>query len=560
MATSTWQRWVWLPAVILTGGAASCVGNLGEGPGPGTDVDDPTKTPLVCDGVTIHPGEAPARRMTRFEYDNTVRDLLGDTTAPSSEFPADEVSGIFNNQADTLVVSQLLAEGYMTASELVAANAVKKLDTLVGCDPKASSEQKCGAQFIETFGKRAFRRPLDAEGRALLTGVFDQALTTWDYPTAIRLVIQTALQSSRFIYRLEFGMPEPTAPGVVKLDDYEMASRLSYLLWGSTPDQDLMDAADAGELSTSEQVSAQATRMLADNKARGVIENFHAQWLGLSRLVTLDKDTTTFPVYNPALKTTWQKETLAFVDNVVFDGAGDLGTLLSAPYTMMDADTSAFYGISGGPTGAAFERVDLDPEQRAGLLTQPSLLAVNAHVDQTSPVHRGKFVRERILCEPIAPPPANVKAVPPPVDPNATTRERFSQHSNDMSCSPCHKLMDNIGFGFESYDAIGQFITEEAGKPIDDSGEIVGSKDADGKFNGAVELANRLATSEEVRACVVTQWFNYGHGRTTTKEDSCTIQQLRTTFADAKYDVKALLIGLTQTDAFLYRKPVAVGQ
>ena len=561
MATSMWQRWVWLPAVILTGGAASCVGNLGEGPGPdGIDGKDPTRTPLVCDGLTIHPGEAPARRMTRFEYDNTVRDLLGDTTAPSSEFPADEVSGIFNNQADTLVVSQLLAEGYMTASELVAAEAVKKLDTLVGCDPAASSEQKCGAQFIESFGKRAFRRPLDTDSRALLTGVFTKALAMWDYPSAIRLVIQTALQSSRFIYRLEFGMPDPAAVGVVKLDDYEMASRLSYLLWGSTPDQPLMDAADAGELATSEQVSAQATRMLADPRARGVIENFHTQWLGLTRLTTLDKDTTTFPGYTPALKTTWQKETLAFVDDVLLDGSGDLGTLLSAPYTMMDADTAAFYGIPGGPTGSAFQRVDLDPTQRAGILTQPSILALNAHVDQTSPVHRGKFVRERLLCQQISPPPPNVKAVPPPVDPNATTRERFAQHSNDPSCSTCHKLMDPIGFGFESYDAIGQFRAKEAGKAIDDSGEIFESKDANGKFNGAVELADRLSRSEEVRSCVVTQWFNYGHGRTTTTEDTCTLQQLRTTFASANYDVKALLIGLTQTDAFLYRKPVAVGQ
>ncbi len=226
---------------------------------------------------------------------------------------------------------------------------------------------------------------------------------------------------------------------------------------------------------------------------------------------------------------------------------------------MMDADTAAFYGISDGPKGAAFEHVDLDPTQRAGLLTQPSLLALNAHVDQTSPVHRGKFVRERLLCELIAPPPPNVKAVPRrsiPTPPRASA----SQHSNDDSCSTCHRLMDPIGFGFEAYDAIGLYRTEEAGRAVDTSGEIVNSKDANGKFNGAVELADRLSQSEEVRACVVTQWFNYGHGRTTTTEDGCTMAQLRTTFAAANYDVKALLIGLTQTDAFLYRKPVVVGE
>ena len=558
MAASTWQRWVWLPAVLLTGGAASCVGNLGDG--AGIDANDPAKTPLVCDGASIHPGDSPARRMTRFEYDNTVRDLLGDTTAPSAAFPADEVSGIFNNQADTLVVTQLLAEGYMSAAESVAGHAVKQLDTLVGCDPKAKSEQACGSQFIESFGKRAFRRPLDADSRALLTDVFTKALSMWDYATAIRLVIETALQSPRFVFRVEFGMPNPTSAGVVQLDDYEVASRLSYLLWGSLPDEELMKAADAKALSTSEQISAQATRMLADPKARDVIENFHEQWLGLPKLDTLDKDTKAYPTYTPALKTTWRQETMAFVDDVVLHGDGDLGTLLSAPYTMMNADTAAYYGIKDGPTGTAFERVELDPKQRAGLLTQPSLLALNAHVDQTSPVHRGKFVRERLLCEPISPPPPNVKAVPPAVDPNATTRERFSQHSNDVSCSGCHKLMDPIGFGFEGYDAIGHYRTTEGNLPLDTSGEVIGSKDANGKFNGAVELADRLATSEEVRACVVTQWFNYGHGRTTTTEDTCTIKELQTTFAAANYDVKALLIGLTQTDAFRYRKPVVAGQ
>jgi len=558
MAASTWQRWVWLPAVLLTGGAASCVGNLGDG--AGVDASDPSKTPLVCDGVAIHPGDAPARRMTRFEYDNTVRDLLGDTTAPSSSFPADQVAGIFNNQADTLVVTQLLAEGYMNAAEAVAGNAVKQLGTLTGCDPKTSSEQACGAQFIESFGKRAFRRPLDADGRALLTDVFTKALAMWDYETAIRLVIETALQSPRFVFRVELGMPDPKSAGVVQLDDYEVASRLSYLLWGSLPDTELMAAADAHELSTSEQVSAQATRLLADPKARSVIENFHEQWLGLPKLDTLDKDTKAYPIFTPALKTTWRKETMAFVDDVILHGDGDLATLLSAPYTMMNAETAAFYGVKNGPTGSTFEHVDLDPKQRAGLLTQPSLLALNAHVDQTSPVHRGKFVRERLLCELISPPPPGLNIVPPPVDPNATTRERFSQHSDDIACSGCHNLMDPIGFGFEGYDAVGLYREKENGLTLDTSGEIKGSKDADGKFNGAVELADRLANSEEVRACVVTQWFNYGYGRTTTTEDKCTIQALQTTFAAANYDVKTLLIGLTQTDAFRYRKPVVAGQ
>jgi hypothetical protein len=547
---------VWLPVALLAGASAACVGRIGDpassgGPGDG---------PLACDSAAIQPGDAPARRMTRFEYNNTVRDLLGATGSPADAFPADEVSGIFNNQASTLVVTELLAEGYMTAAEDVAAEAVTDPDGLVGCDPVMDGEDACGAQFIEQFGKRAFRRPLDDEGRALLKGVFDAARAKWDYASAIRLVIETALESPRFLYRIEFGMPDPDANGVVKLDDYEVASRLSYLLWGSMPDDALFAAAEKGELRTPEQVAKQARRLLADPRARDVIANFHSQWLGLGKLDTVDKDPAVFPGYSAALKTTWRAETMAFVNDVIFEGNGDVETLLTAPYTMMNADVAAYYGVSGGPTGADFEHVDLDPSQRAGLLTQPSILAVNAHADQTSPVHRGKFVRERLLCEPIAPPPPNVKAVPPPVDPSATTRERFAQHDADPVCGKCHKLMDPIGFGFEHYDGIGLWRDQDQGMPVDASGEVVGSKDANGKFDGAVELAQRLGTSEEVRACVVRQWFRYGQGRNETTADACTMAKLQDAFAAAKYDIRELLVALTQTDAFLYRKAVAAGK
>jgi hypothetical protein len=552
MTATNWKAFAWLPAMLLAGTAA-CVGRIGDPAGPGDG-------PLACDGAALSPGDAPARRMTHFEYDNTVRDLLGATGAPADAFPPDEVSGIFNNQASALVVTELLAEGYMNAAEAIAGAAVQDLAGLLACDPVLDGEAACGAQFIDRFGARAFRRPLDDEGRALLQGVFDAALAKWDFATAIQLVIETALQSPRFLYRLEFGMPSPDASGVVKLDDHEVASRLSYLIWGSMPDDALFAAAQKGELRTAAQVEKQARRLLADERARAVVANFHEQWLGLGKLDTVDKDTTTFPIYNAALKATWKAETMAFVDDVIFAGDGDVATLLSAPYTMMNADVAAFYGVSGGPTGKAFERVDLDPEQRAGLLTQPSLLAVNAHADQTSPVHRGKFVRERLLCEPIAPPPPNVKAVPPAVDPSATTRERFAEHDKNPSCSVCHKLMDPIGFGFEHYDGVGLWRDDDQGKPVDASGEVVNSKDANGKFDGAVALAQRLATSEEVRSCVVQQWFVYGHGRSRTQADACTVAKLSATFAAANHDVKELLVALTQTDAFLYRKTVKAGQ
>ena len=236
-----------------------------------------------------------------------------------------------------------------------------------------------------------------------------------------------------------------------------------------------------------------------------------------------------------------------------------MGTLLTAPYTMMNADVAAFYGISGGPTGSAFVHVDLDPTQRAGLVTQPSILAVTAHADQTSPVLRGKFVRERLLCEPIAPPPPNVKAVPPVVDSTATTRQRYSEHESNPYCASCHHLMDPIGFGLEHYDPLGLWRSTDQGQPVDASGQITDSKDANGPFDGAVALAQRLSTSEEVRECVVSQWFTYAQARPAASDDTCTMGSLQTAFAAAGYDIKELLVALTQTDAFLYRKTVVPG-
>ncbi len=558
MKTIPWKAAALFPLALAAGLGGGCVGNIGDSASGGDSGGAPT--PEECKVMGPSPGTTLARRMTRFEYNNTVRDLLGDTTHPADNFPADEVSGVFDNQAAALVVTDLLASGYMTASEGLATNAVKDITKLVGCDISQKSPAVCGAQFISAFGPKAFRHPLTTAEKSLLTNVFDTALQKWDYPTAIRLVIQTALQSPHFLYRMEFGKSDPAHPGVMKLDGYEMASRLSYLFWGSMPDDALFAAADNDELATPEQIAAQAKRLLADPRAKQVVEDFHTQWLGLTILDTTTKDATYYPTFTPAMKATWEQETLSFVNHVIFDGEGDLATLLSAPYTMANKDVAAYYGLANGPTGSAFEKVDLDAKQRAGILTQPALMGAYGHADQTAPVQRGRFVRERLLCQIVAPPPANVNAVPPAVDPNVTLRERFKQHEKDPFCASCHHLMDPIGFGFEHYDSIGAWRSKEAGKPVNATGDIVDSEDADGKFDGAIELAHRLVGSNEVHDCMVQQWFTYASGRSQTESDACSVAELQGAFTTGKYDIQGLLIALTQTDAFRYRNPVVVGK
>ncbi|WP_437727915.1 DUF1592 domain-containing protein [Sorangium sp. So ce861] len=533
--------------MIAVTAAAACSGKSGAGAD-----GEPTR----C--AEIRPGASPLRRMTRFEYNNTIRDLLGDDSAPADAFVVEEEALGFNNQAAALGVTPLLAEQLMKASEAIAARAARDLERLLeGCDPAVQGPEVCADELIARFGKRAFRRPLTPAEGERFARLFAWGSAEHGFSTGVELVIQAMLQSPHFLYRVELGMPDPVGEGVVPLSDHEIASRLSYLLWGSMPDDALFAAADAGELRTAEQIAAHARRLLDDPRARAAVANFHAQWLQLSNIDTLTKDPAVYPSFDAGLPALLRAETEAFLEHVVFDdAAGDVATLLTAPYSLMNAELRAFYGLPAGPAGApdALAIVPLDPSQRAGFLTHASLLSVLAKPNQSSPVLRGKFVRERLLCQILPPPPPDVDIQPPDVREGIPTRRRFEQHAADPSCSGCHKLMDPIGFGFERYDGIGLYREADQGVPIDASGEIGGTGGADGPFDGAVELAHRLAQSDGVRQCVATQWFRFGYGRAEQAEDECSMTQIQAAFAESGYNIKALLVALTQTDAFRYRR------
>jgi hypothetical protein len=534
---------------LVVAASASCVdGEIG-----GESVDS-AKGPLC---TQLAPGKAPIRRMTRFEYDQTVRDLLGDTSDVAKGFVPEEESLGFNNQAEALGITQLLAEQLMEGSEQLAASATKDMTKLLPCDPAKAGEDACAAQFIQAFGKRAYRRPLDTDETTKLTAVYQKGKASYDFKTGIEWAIQAFLQSPQFLYRVEFGMPDPVENDVVKLTQYEIASRLSYLIWSSMPDETLFAAAEKGELATPEQIAAQAKRMLEDDRARVAVGNFNEQWLRLPKVDTLTKDTTYYPSYNDALRPLWKAETTSFLERLVFDENGAVADMFTAPYTMMNKDLADFYGASG-PTGDTFEKVMLDPK-RTGLLGHASILAVTSKANQSSPVHRGKFVRERFLCQGIPPPPANLKITPPEIKSGMTTRQRFDEHDKNPNCAICHKLMDPIGFGFEHFDGVGLWRDEDQNLPVDSSGEVVDSKDMNGKFDGTLELSKKLAGSEEVRECVATQWFRYGYGRGANDEDACNVDQLQTAFKASGYKIKDLLVALTQTDAFRYRHQVVPG-
>ena len=543
------------------GGAA---GNAAAGAGSGAAGGGGV---AFSSGVTCAGGHdapiMPLRRLTRQEYGNAARDLLGGATVALDDIPADENVGPFASNTVTSL-TDLGTEQYLESAEGLAAAAVATpaaLSALVGCDrsaPTAASDGTCASQFIDRFGARAFRRPLAADEKARYVGLYATTIAGGAaFADGIRLVVEALLQSPNFLYHLELDATPPAAGTLVALDSYQLAARLSFFLWASVPDDVLMTAAAGGGLADPAALRTQVTRMLADARARDAIATFHAQWLDLGKLPATTKDPTLYPQFTPALLSAMQAETVAFVDDVLRAGDGRLETLLTASYSILDGGLFDLYGVArpAGTTGPV--RVALDPTRRAGLLTQASFLAAHAHENQTSPVARGVAIIRNVLCVALPDPPANVNNAPPDPAPGATTRERFAAHESVASCAACHTMIDGIGLGFESYDAVGAFRTTDAGKPVDASGNVVAAPEIDGPFDGAVALAKELAGTKQVQQCVARQWFRFALGRLESATDGCSLQGLFDAFDASNHDVRQLLAAIATSDAFRYRR---VGQ
>lgn len=495
-------------------------------------------------------GSAPMRLLTRFEYDNTIRDLLGDDSRPARTFPPEPEVGGFDNHAESHVANPLLIEQLTATARLLAERAVQnRLDAIAPCDD-TQEELACAERFLSTFGKHAYRRPLGAEERDSLLRLFRKAAPTLGYGTAIGLMIEAMLQSPQFLYRVEAPLtplddPEPSS---VALGPYELASRLSYFLWGSMPDDELFAAAEEGRLGTPQEIEAQARRLLADPRAQQQVTRFHERWLGLKRFETVERN-----VEDPRANASWRKSVLSFVDEVFWSESGTVADLFRSPVVYVDEVIGPLYGHPQTPD-AGLVPVELE-EERAGLLTQPGLMAMLAHSNQSSPIQRGVFIRERILCTPVPAPPPTVNNTPPDPDPNATTRERFAVHTEDSGCASCHRLIDPIGFGFESFDQLGRYRETENGAPIDTSGELFMSPDPelDGPFDGAAELSERLAESPVVVECLARYWNRFALGRMDTAEDSCIAEQVSRSVQRAGGRLEELLIAIVRSEAFRYR-------
>ncbi len=541
-------------ALILASGCTGAVGDPGVGEPPGNTSADP----VVCGDGVVHPGRAPLRRLTRFEYNRTVRDLLGDTTDPAFSLPSEDVGNGFGNDADTLSVSSLLAEQWSTVAEGIAQRATATPEALAKLAPCArdvttESEGACAGTIVDKLAPLAYRRPLAAGEAEELLALYKAGRTDATFAVGIATVIEGLLQSPDFLYRIERGTPDPERPQLRRPTGDEMATRLSYMLWGTMPDEQLRAAAQAGELSTKEGVRAHAERMLDDPRSRPTLRFFFDNLLPISSLADLERNAEAFPTFSRTIGSLMREETQRFLEHETFEGTGTWPSILTAPYSFMNEQLAAFYGISG-VTGDEFQKVQLDTTQRLGLLTQAGVMAGTTHSNTTNPVVRGSFVLQKLMCITIPLPTGAILEQVKPPDPysGATARERFSQHSNDPVCAGCHQFMDPVGFAFENYDAVGLYRTTENDVVIDPSGTVPGTL---GDVSGPVELVQKLADSEEVQRCFAKRWSEFAYGLTLRAEDRCTQQAVTTAFEASGYNVKQLLIELTQTDAFHYLAP-----
>jgi hypothetical protein len=530
------------------GGSGAGSGGTGNVPGAGTGGQAGVGATGGTSADNGLPGRALVRRLSNVEYDATIKTLLADETGYASAFPADTVVHGFTNNTDVQDVGPTLVEQYLVVAEQIATKAVENPDALLGC--ALADGETCVVDFINRFGKRAWRRPITAEEQTDLLTVFTSARDAFDATTGVRLLLEAFLVSPNFLYRAEVGVPV-AGTTYSALTSWELASRLSYFFTGTMPDDELFQAAEMDTLSTAAGLAVQAERLLGTAEARAQVGEFFAGWLDLRVLHRLERDRAQYPSWDDALPELFGAETRAFATQVVFDETGDLSTLLTAPYTYGDPALAAYYGGTVGPTVNGLARIELPVGRRAGLLTHASFLATHSKEIQTDPVSRGKFVRERILCQGIDPPPPDLMVTAPTITPNTTARQRFTEHEADPACAGCHSLIDPIGLAFENYDPVGQWRDTEQGQPIDASGNLT-ETDVEGPFVGVVEMTAKLGQSRLVAECFVRQWFRFTFGRGESTADDARIATITNGFDGTGRQVRALLVALTQTPDFRY--------
>jgi hypothetical protein len=544
---------------------------VSQGPGADGGADDATAGGSADEGdsgdegetegepLVIDPAPAVLPRLTIDQYRNSLAYVLGPSLPAVALEPDTNPYLFFNIGATSTTLSELGTQLYEEAADEITRtifeDPARRL-ALVGCEPAAPGDQ-CVQGFLEDFGRRAYRRPLTPD-EMLRWQQITVDLAIPDAWEGLRLAVAGMLQSPYFLYRVELGEPDPERPDRLRYTSHEMASRLSFLLWNTTPDDELLDAAVGDALLTEAGLLEQAERMLADPRASAAVQEFFAQYFDLGRLDGIARDPVVYPLFSSTLPQSMRTEVQLLVDDFVFRRDADIRGIFGTRSTFVNEELAMLYGVDApGASPIAFVPVELPADgPRAGMLTLGAFLMMNAHETEPSPTRRGKYVRERVLCQTVTPPPDDVDTnIPDEAGEAQTLRERLEQHANNPACSGCHSFIDPPGFLFESFDSIGVFRTvDKDGYPIDATGDLDGMPLA-----SATELGPLLAQDPRVGKCVVTQLFRHAQGRLETDAERDIIVDLDDRFADDDYRFKRLLRSLVTHEGFRTLAPAEEG-
>ncbi len=501
-------------------------------------------------------GRVVSHRLNRTEYKNTIRDLLGVDFNVANDFPHDDVGYGFDNIGDVLSMPPLLLEKYVASAKKIADQAIagKDKDKLIfiakpgGNDAagKARPNRDVAKEILTKLASRAFRRTAQQDEVDRLLKLFDagEKLEGGDFEKSMKLPIRGLLSSPFFLLRVEAEGFADTYP----LTSFELASRLSYFLWSSMPDDELFDLAKSGKILNGPVLEAQTLRMLKDPKAFAFSENFTPQWLQIRRLEDMKFDTTRFPSADAQMRKDMIHETVLFFDAVLKEDLSIL-SFLDSDFTFVNDRLARLYGLVGGGN---FQKIKLTDPKRGGVMTMAAVLAATSDPDRTSLVKRGKWLMETILATPPPPPvpdAANLKDDPEAL--KLPLRQRMEKHRTDPNCASCHKRMDPLGFGFENYDAIGAWRDQEQGKPVDSAAELPDGK----KFNGPVELKKILKEKKaEFLEGFTEKLLTYALGRGVEPYDGPVVKAISDTVAKKEYKFSALILEIVKSYPFMYRQ------
>jgi mono/diheme cytochrome c family protein len=529
-------------------------------PQPTTDELDAVNTwidyavfKVDCNGPK-DPGRVTLRRLNKAEYNNTIRDLLGIKFTPADDFPADDVGYGFDNIGDVLSMPPILMEKYLAAAEKIldkafADDAARKriMEPVV---PEKFKNDRKSRIVLRMFGERAWRRPVTEDEMKRLEGLVDLGFRNGETQQgSIKLAMTAVLSSPHFLFRIEADPDAKDKDGIRTLNEWELATRLSYFLWSSMPDEELFNLAREGKLR--ENLEQQVKRMLADPHAKALTDNFAGQWLQTRSLKTFTPDPKLFPNFNEKLRRAMLKETDLYFEAIVREDRSIM-EFIDSDYTYVNETLAKHYGIPD-VKGDEFRKVTLPNDRRGGVLTQASVLSVTSNPTRTSPVKRGKWILDNILGTPPPPPPPGVEELKEgeQQELKGSLRQRMEQHRANPSCANCHQRMDTLGFGFENFDAIGGWRTKDGKHDIDPTGELPGGK----KFKTPAELRGILKERpDDFAKCLSEKMLTYALGRGTERYDRCAIEEIARNVKTSDYRFSALVLEIVKSDPFQKRR------